>query len=692
MIFLTRRRKIILFIVTPVVVVSIAAVLGNYLTTLNFDANGTTRLSNSDVSTIDKSQSNSQSSAPISGAESEKKDQEKALEKPKSDNIEIASKVQAPTLQPKFAPRNNASNGVNLIEGTELARLSELANQRKSSGIQAEIKKLEFRIANLDAEIKEINRKFDEDYNKPNDPDAPGSRRAWEETRQIKLYSCDPSIDCPAIRIEQNKAELERLKRELANPKPLTAEEIKLIKQGMLPVPDNPYAWGYGDEAKNPTLNRLKQENLNRVFNIPSYYSRVSSSISKLEYAGWDKKDVSNNFSTIFSKHGITGDSIKVYEYTPNSENPDRANRSPIKTIVLDADDNNAFNKFQTIMNEAIQQDNKIQSVVLRNVGSLNSLQNINPILKAIPSSVIKLGLFLNNPAATRGLRGLENVKLKELELYSDANARSQQWAINPNALKNIDFISFDYQGQYNVVKNAGEKIPSSITFNTIRFDKGDELAQINAGFEIVFNSKINQRVFQGNFGGKGGWPSYLDFSDTNIKTLKGIWFDEFNRVYNINVENWPDDPFAKENYQGKRTLKFKRITFQNDEVGGSPAYVANLSDFDGAQFAERLAFGEPGPPPVEIRFMKNGQEAFNIPLYLKGQNLTGDAKSQIETFIRAANANGQRRITKIYVENESVKSKLGNKIGQVLIEIKSITGNKGANNENSTTTDEIQV
>lgn len=78
-------------------------------------------------------------------------------------------------------------------------------------------------------------------------------------------------------------------------------------------------------------------------------------------------------------------------------------------------------------MNEAIQQDNKIQSVVLRNVGSLNSLQNINPILKAIPSSVVKLGLFLNNPAATRGLRGLENVKLKELELYSDANARSQQ-------------------------------------------------------------------------------------------------------------------------------------------------------------------------------------------------------------------------------------------------------------------------
>ncbi len=704
MIFLTKRGKIVLLTATPIIIIPVASALNQYLTSLNFPAFENT-YSNSSPSTIAKNEIDKdlKFNSPVTNAifkekEEQKPNQTQKIEDTKQPIIiknpekveqkkpEIAAPQQAPTLKPKFAPQS-ATSGSNLIVGTELSRLTQLALQRKASGFSAEIKKLESRIANIDAQVKEINRYYDEEYNRNNGDDAPGSRRSWEEGRRLSLYSCEPSIDCPAIRLDQNKAELERLRREAANPKPLTAEEINLIKQGLLPDPDNPYAWGYDDEAKNPTLNRLKAENLSRVFNTPSYYSRVSSSISSLEYTGWTKSDVSNDFANIFKEHGVSSNSIQIYQYTPNEQNEDRANRSPIKAIVLNADDANAFDKFQKIMNQAIKQDNKIQAVVLKNVGSLNSLQNIDPILKAIPPSVIKLTLFLNNPAATRGLRGLENVKLKELELYSDSNAVSQHWSINPNALKNVDFISFDYQNQFNVTKNSGEKLPSSIIFNTLRFDKGDDVAKINEGLEIVFNSKINQRVFQGNFGGKGGWPTFLDFSDTNIKTLKGIWFDELNRVYNINVENWPE-PFAKENFKGNRTLKFKRMIFQPDIVGGSDAYVVDISDFDGAQFSQRLAFGDPPPPPTEIQFKRNGQDIYGIPLYLKGQNLTGDAKSQLESFIRAANANGQRRITQIYVESDGLKSQLGGQIGNVLIQTKIANQNSQQGGDS----DEIEV
>ncbi|MBG0730726.1 putative immunoglobulin-blocking virulence protein [Mycoplasma sp. 'Moose RK'] len=710
---ITKRQKVIILIATPLLLVPGAIALGNYLTTLNFSSSENSYL-NSSPSTIAKGKIDSslKFNSPVTNALVNAKDQKKPNdaqkikdteapiivntpnEKKKEEKETASPDLTAPIIKPKFAP-STARDGANLSEGSSLDRLTKLALERKASGLAAEIKKLDQRIAYLDMQVKEINRVYDKEYNNDHYNPSRIPPKEWEEFRKMKLYSCDPSIDCPAIRLDQNKAELERLKKEAQNPKPLTQEEIKMLKQGLLPVVDNPYAWGYDDEAKNPTLNVLKRNNLNRVFNIPGYYSRVSNAISSLDYPGWDKKDVSSQFQSIFSQYGINNNSVTIYEYSPNKDNPDLSNRQPLKAIVLNADDNNAFEKFQQIMQAAIKQDSKIQAVVLKNVGSLNSLQNIDPILKAIPPSVVKLSLFLNNTAATRGLRGLENIKLKELELYSDSNARSQYWAINPNALKNVDYISFDYASQADVIRTGNEKVPSSITFNTIRFDKGDDLKKINEGFEIVFNSKINQRVFQGNFGGKGGWPSFLDFSDTNIKTIKGIWFDEFNRVYNVNVENWPDDPYAKENYVGNRTLKFKRMIFQPDMVGQNPSYIVKIADFNGAQFAQRLAFEDPPPPPTEIQFMKNGQEVYGIPLYLQGDKFEGDAKMQFETFMRAVNQGGGKRVTKIYVESESIRNQLGNKVGHTLVEVKKLsnTARGGENNpESGSENEEIQV
>ncbi|WP_341433856.1 IgG-blocking virulence protein, partial [Mesomycoplasma ovipneumoniae] len=83
-----------------------------------------------------------------------------------------------------------------------------------------------------------------------------------------------------------------------------------------------------------------------------------------------------------------------------------------------------------------------------------------------------------------------------------------------PNALKNIDYISFDYNNAATFHKNhPSEKIPGSIVFSTLAWDAQDTIQTVNEGLSIVFDSKVYQRIFQGSHGGKGGRPVNLDFS-----------------------------------------------------------------------------------------------------------------------------------------------------------------------------------
>ncbi|WP_341494021.1 putative immunoglobulin-blocking virulence protein [Mesomycoplasma ovipneumoniae] len=545
----------------------------------------------------------------------------------------------------------------NPVPGVSQSRI-QYALERYKKGLAAEIKTIQSRVANLQAEVDEIERSYREDFDKDHIrgkiPKTQAGRDLWKEAYQRQ-------IDLPRYNLNREKQYLEYLKN-LPEKTSLTLEELKSLRQGLVPSLDSINVWEYEDESKNPTLNRLKKHNQSRTFNTPSWYSLSPWNISNGEFPGWTKSDVSSQFSSEIS--GFTN-SIKVYEYKPNSDNEDK-NRQPLKLIQLDANDNNAFEKFQEIMAKISQKDSKVQAIRIKNIGEANSLQNASSILEAIPSQINTVSVFLNNTNATKSLRGLENKKLKELSIYTEINSVSDEWSINPNGLKNVDFISFDYNNQATFDRSQG-KIGGSIVFSGLRWEKGDTVDKINEGLSIVFDSKINQRVFQGNFGGKGGWPTTLDFSETDVNTFKGIKFDDFDKTFNEKVKKWEDDPFAEENYTGFRKLKFTKLIIKGSNSNGSNSLNFKFSDLDGAQFTERFSESVPGSSPrVDVKI--DGRQINSYPVYISGSP-TGDSIEQLRKFISVANGSGNN-ISQIFVETEVAKRQIGSTIGtaQVLV------------------------
>ncbi|WP_230861249.1 putative immunoglobulin-blocking virulence protein [Mycoplasma sp. 'Moose RK'] len=571
------------------------------------------------------------------------------------------SEISRPKSEAKSPIINNPSTTQTNTRSSAPVSSSQIQNalERYKQGLAAEIKNVEGRVAALQAQVDEINRSYEEDFEKDHIrgkiPKTKAGRDLWKEIYQNR-------INLPKYNLEKEKAYLEELKRR-APKTSFTPEELKSLRQGLVPSTESPNVWVYEDENKNPTLNRLKQHNKNRTFNTPSWYGLTPDNISNGNFPGWTKSDVSGSFSSEISGHT---NSIKVYEYTPNADNEDKS-RQALKLIELDANDNNAFDKFKEIMSKISQKDNKVQAIRIKNIGETHSLQNAAEILKAIPSQINTVSVFLNNTNATKSLRGLENKKLKELSIYTEINSLNEEWTINPNALNNVDFISFDYNNQATFDPSSG-KIGGSIIFQGLRWEKGDDINKINEGLSIVFDSKINQRVFQGNFGGKGGWPTTLDFSETDVNTFKNIKFNEFDQKFNEKVKNWKDDPYAKENYTGFRKLKFSKLIIKGSEsAGSSKSLNFKFSDLDGAQFTER--FSEPVPmnnPKVVVKV--SGQQINSYPVYISGTP-SGDAIEQLKKFIEVANGSGNN-ITQIFVENDSVRSQIGSTIGlaQVLV------------------------
>lgn len=557
----------------------------------------------------------------------------------------------------------NPSKSVN--QGSVSQSLIQMALDRYKRGLEAEIKRYEKSVAQLQAEVNEIEHSYKEDFDKDHIrgkiPKTDAGRDLWKENYQRR-------IDLPKYNLNREKAYLEELKRRPPKTS-FTAEELKSLRQGLVPSTESPNVWVYEDENKNPTLNRLKEHNKKRTFNTPSWYGMTPDDISKGNFPGWTKSDVSSQFTNEIGSQYTK--SIKVFEYKPNEQNEDKT-RTPLKLIELDANDNDAFEKFKEIMAKVSQKDNKVQAIRIKNIGETHSLQNADQILKAIPNQINTVSVFLNNVNATKSLRGLEGKKLKELSIYTETNSLNEEWSINPNALNNVDFISFDYNNQASFGSTSG-KIGGSIVFQGLRWEKGDDVNKINEGLRIVFDSKIEQRVFQGNFGGKGGWPTTLDFSETEVNTFKGIKFNEFDKSFNDKVKNWKDDPYAQENYTGFRKLKFSKLVIKGSGGSGARSLNFKFSDLDGAQFTERFSEPVPGNSP-RVVVKVDGQQINSYPVYISG-NPSGDSVSQLRKFIEVANGSGNN-ITQIFVESESAKQSIGSTIGtaQVLVGKQSIS------------------
>ncbi|MXR05773.1 putative immunoglobulin-blocking virulence protein [Mesomycoplasma flocculare] len=529
-------------------------------------------------------------------------------------------------------------------------------------GIKNQITITETNIRKHDKKIAEYERQIREDY----DIFYKGkiSKESFEESVRYQIW-----VENNYKKREQDYLQI--LKEDQIRGPQFSASDLKLIERGMTVSKENHHIWNFVNPDDNPVIGKngtYRKRNERRVLNTPGWAPRSPFGIANQEFEGWTKSDISQEFQSEINEilgSNQNSDSIKIYKYTPNDQNPNKSSKSEIKAVSLDANDENAFNKFQEFLKKTAGK--KIDAVVLKNVGSTKQGQNISQILAALPENVQKLTLFLDDQKAINGLYTLRGKKLKELELYSNTKPIDDYWAINPNAVADVDYISFDYNNPASYHKNTpDEKIPGSIIFDTLRWDKNDSEQTITEGLRIAFGSKIYERPFQGRYGGKGGYPTNLDFSDTNIKTIKNLKFDEIDNLFNENLQNWKEDKYAQEDYHGFKKLKFVYLYFGVDQNSTqnlansqtNKSFSASVSDFEGAQYTERLSgIQDPFVPPAAvIYFRENGQSQQNVVFNLTGTP-SEDAKKQLKAFVEATNRGYP--FAKIVVDSEEIKQEL---------------------------------
>ncbi|WP_240535890.1 putative immunoglobulin-blocking virulence protein [Mesomycoplasma ovipneumoniae] len=336
------------------------------------------------------------------------------------------------------------------------------------------------------------------------------------------------------------------------------------------------------------------------------------------------------------------------------------------KSLYLDSSDPTALSKFDSILETLAKSHNDLKEVVLQNVKG-DYTKTIEQIISKLPKSITSLRLFVEDNKGLEALSKLENHKLTELSLYSNAQKETGTWAINPNGLKNVDFIKWDFVDKASInLYNPGAKLPGSIRFDTLSWTKDvGSPEKINEGLKIAFGSKINQRVFQGVFGGRGGYPPNLDFSKTDIKTFSGIKFDEANNEFNRQISTWETDTGQPE--KANFYLKFRDISFgiDSNSTSSSQTYTVDISKFDG-QFQKRLNFG-----PVEFSNIyikdKDGKQVQGATLVLNG-TFSASAKTDLEYFLKAAKRTNA--FSKIQVDS-SLASQLGGSIEGLTVETK---------------------
>ncbi|WP_341491093.1 putative immunoglobulin-blocking virulence protein [Mesomycoplasma ovipneumoniae] len=527
-------------------------------------------------------------------------------------------------------------------------------------------------IARINAEIQELERQMNEAeksvYWRPRGRSHDEYLKSWNES-----YTWQ---------INNKKYELERQKYDLKYHSErkarfeagrLTQEEISLLEKGYTPDKDTD-----GWEPRNNIVKKaIKADNARGIAPYDSPWPNQDSTVlSSLSRPGWSGglnvpsshvKDT--NFTSALKSAGISDGSraIRLIQYKKDAGNTAGNNGlTQFKSLYLDSSDPTALSKFETILQSLAKSQTDLKEVVLQNVkGDYTS--TIEQIISKLPQSITSLRLFVEDNKGLEALSKLENHKLTELSLYSNAQKETGTWAINPNGLKNVDFIKWDFVDKANInLYNPGAKLPGSIRFDTLSWTQDVGTAdKINEGLKIAFGSKINQRVFQGVFGGRGGYPPNLDFSKTNIKTFSGIKFDEANSEFNRQISTWETDTGIKET--ANFFLRFSDISFGIDSNGGSSSqtYTVNLNEFDG-QFQKRLNFG-----PVEFSNIyikdKDGKQVQGATLVLNG-TFSSTAKTDLEYFLKAAKRTNA--FSKIQVDS-SLASQLGSSIEGLTVETK---------------------
>ncbi|MBG0730884.1 putative immunoglobulin-blocking virulence protein [Mycoplasma sp. 'Moose RK'] len=521
-------------------------------------------------------------------------------------------------------------------------------------------------ISNIEAQIKDLESQRDQ-KEKSVYWNSKVSLEAWNETYNYRINNKKYELERQKYDLQYHQQRKQRFEQGR-----LTKEEIDMINKGYTPDRET--------DGWEPKVNIVKQgiakSNESGIApNKSPWQNQDSTIIGSLKRLGWKGglDDSSShlqteNFKKALSDKGISNtNSIKLIKYTKEQGNGATSSYNSFHSLVLDSTDPNALKNFSEILKSLASSDQELKEIVLRNVKG-ESAETIGQIIGQMPSSIISLRLFVEDPKGLEGLSKLEGHKLSELSLYSNLQKDNGSWAINPNGLKDVDFVKWEYVDKGSIqLYNPAEKLPGSIRFDTLNWASGHDQNKINEGLKIAYGSKINQRVFQGVFGGRGGYPPNLDFSKTNQKTFKGIQFDEANKAFNDQISNWDTDTGVKQtaNY----FLKFANIYFGYDGDSSSSGsnsqkgYEVNADDFDG-QFSKRLNFG---PYEFSTIFLKDktGKQVQNVPLVLKGNTITDAQKNDLSKFIEAAKRSNA--FSKIIVE--SGNTILGSSFGGLTVE-----------------------
>ena len=378
----------------------------------------------------------------------------------------------------------------------------------------------------------------------------------------------------------------------------LSNESESYLKEGYTPDPDNAYVDENGKisshayspaKGYNSVTSRMENDNWNRrVFGYKSWYGRTPGNLVEGNYPGWKKTNVTQEFH----QYGVSdGDGITVNKLTREKTEDGRLNEGYV--IDIDADNPQGYEKTKKLIQTLKEKNINITGYRIHNMGKSDSSQKFVDILKTLPNQLPLLELFFSAGSHnTSSLIALKDKKIKELGLFTLGNSLLDEWSINPNALRNVEWInSNDYNVSFNY--KQGADIATRITFDTLAFDESDyndnasdiksKLKQINDGLRMVYWTRNNEPIFQGSFGpgldpdhkeSGNSYPQGLDFSRVpQIRSLRGLIFKDEQKTSN------------------NKDRKLRRINFYNN----STTYKMSIEDLNEAGFNEHIVSGEPG-------------------------------------------------------------------------------------------------
>ncbi|WP_322959673.1 putative immunoglobulin-blocking virulence protein [Mycoplasmopsis felis] len=376
------------------------------------------------------------------------------------------------------------------------------------------------------------------------------------------------------------------------------------------------------------TAERERNNSEKRVFGINSVWSRNPEDIRNGNYPGWTKRDISTEYYNNPEYNLNHNDGILLYELTKNADNKAKTSIDKGVLVSINASNPSGYSKTLALINKLKEKEIPITGYRITNMGKSDSTQKFKEILSALPNELPFLELFFESPN-TSSLIALEDKVIDELSLFSSLNPNDERFSFNPWAFKRTHFVNtLDYNSYGGYL--PGVQSFSRINFNSISFDESDwnsieDTTRINNGLRMVYVSRNNERIFQGQFGpgnhpdrdnAGNSYPTGLDLS--RIKAAKSlrnlIFYDQEN-----------------DGTRPDKVRKLTRIVLYNN----SDVWEIDSDELNNAQFHEILE-KDPNLRPKSKIIFSNGKNTRKIRIKAKenGHSLNSSGINNLRTLL----------------------------------------------------------